>query len=181
MTHRTKCHKLDVDLLDVVERNWTPRTAEYIQRLANEDAANERDTDQRRGGEEHPEPDRPGSDGGIVANNETDERRGRSAAGDGEAAPNAEDVDGGSAVTDADLARTSMTLKDDDGKTLVGRKVEKVAVNLRLDKPLVEIVDTQCRQMGMKKTDWIRMALWQFAQHNNVATKAAQRIEGEPT
>jgi|TARA_E500000331_G_C17165518_1_gene673639 hypothetical protein len=85
------------------------------------------------------------------------------------------------AVTDADLARTSMTLKDDDGKTLVGRKVEKVAVNLRLDKPLVEIVDTQCRQMGMKKTDWIRMALWQFAQHNNVATKAAQRIEGEPT
>ena len=85
------------------------------------------------------------------------------------------------ALTDADLARTSMTLKDDDGKTLVGRKVEKVAVNLRLDKPLVEIVDTQCRQMGMKKTDWIRMALWQFAQHNNVATKAAQRIEGEPT
>ena len=86
------------------------------------------------------------------------------------------------AVTDADLARTSLTLKDDDGNTLVGRKVEKVAVNLRLDKPLAEIVDAQCRQMGMKKTDWIRMALWQFAQHNNVATKAAAAsIEGETT
>jgi|TARA_R110000751_G_scaffold125144_1_gene226641 hypothetical protein len=86
------------------------------------------------------------------------------------------------AVTDADLARTSLTLKDDDGNTLVGRKVEKVAVNLRLDKPLAEIVDAQCRQMGMKKTDWIRMALWQFAQHNNVATKAAATsIEGETT
>ena len=85
------------------------------------------------------------------------------------------------AVTDADLARTSLTLKDDDGNMIVGRKVEKVAVNMRLDKPLIEIVDTQCRQMGMKKTDWIRIALWQFAERNNIATKAAQRTEGEAT
>lgn len=84
-------------------------------------------------------------------------------------------------VTDADLARTSLTLKDDDGNMIVGRKVEKIAVNLRLDKPLIDIVDTQCRQMGMKKTDWIRMALWHFAERNNIATKAAQRTEGEAT
>ena len=74
------------------------------------------------------------------------------------------------AVTDADLARTSLTLKDDDGNMIVGRKVEKVAVNMRLDK-----------QLGMKKTDWIRMALWHFAERNNVATKAAQRTESEAT
>lgn len=82
-------------------------------------------------------------------------------------------------VTDADLARTSLTVRDNEGNKVIGRKVAKVAVNLRLDKPLIEIVDTQCKQMGMKKTDWIRMALWQFVQHNNITMKAQQRIEGE--
>ena len=84
-------------------------------------------------------------------------------------------------VTDADLARTSLTVHDNEGNKVIGRKVAKVAVNLRLDKPLIDIVDTQCRQMGMKKTDWIRVALWQFAERNNIATKAQQRIEGEAT
>ena len=84
-------------------------------------------------------------------------------------------------VTDADLARTSLTVRDNEGNKVIGRKVAKVAVNLRLDKPLIDIVDTQCKQMGMKKTDWIRVALWQFAERNNIATNAQQRIEGEAT
>ena len=70
-----------------------------------------------------------------------------------------------------------MTLYADDGLQVVGRNVEKQAVNFRLEKPLLEMIDTQAEQTGIKKADLVRLALWEFVKSNNIANKA----KGEAT
>jgi hypothetical protein len=73
-----------------------------------------------------------------------------------------------------------MTLYADDGVQIVGRNVEKQAVNFRLEKPLLELIATQAEYLDVKKADLVRLALWQFVQRNNIANKAS-KVEGEAT
>ena len=81
-------------------------------------------------------------------------------------------------VDSLDKSGGDMTLYADDGVRVVGRNVEKQAVNFRLEKPLLDLIDTQAEYLGVKKADLVRLALWQLVQRNNIANQAS-KVEGE--
>jgi predicted ATPase len=48
---------------------------------------------------------------------------------------------------------------DTDGNQLFGRGVEKVSLNLRLDKPMADLLKSHCDKMGMTKTAAVRQMI----------------------
>jgi len=51
------------------------------------------------------------------------------------------------------------TAFDKDGNQLFGRGVEKVILNLRLDKPMADLLKSHCDKMGMTKTAAVRQMI----------------------
>ena len=72
---------------------------------------------------------------------------------------------------------------DKDGNQLFGRGVEKVSLNLRLDKPMADLLDAYCDKTGMSKAAAVRQMILVQVQGANLAEQAtaATSIEGETT
>ena len=72
---------------------------------------------------------------------------------------------------------------DKDGNQLFGRGVEKVSMNLRLDKPMADLLDAYCDKTGMSKAAAVRQMILVQVQGANLAEQAAAAasIEGETT
>ena len=73
---------------------------------------------------------------------------------------------------------------DKDGNQLYGRGVEKVSLNLRLDKPMADLLDAYCDKTGMSKAAAVRQMILVQVQGANLAEQAAAAaasIEGETT
>ena len=72
---------------------------------------------------------------------------------------------------------------DKDGNQLFGRGVEKVSLNLRLDKPMADLLDAYCDKTGMSKAAAVRQMILVQVQGANLAEQAAAAasIEGETT
>jgi len=68
---------------------------------------------------------------------------------------------------------------DTDGTQLFGRGVEKVSLNVRMDKPLVAVLDEYCEATGMTKTDVLRTVIFTHLHGANLARRA--EAEGEAT
>ena len=66
---------------------------------------------------------------------------------------------------------------DKDGNQLFGRGVEKTNLNVRMDKPLVAVLDDYCEATGMTKTDVLRQIIFTHLYSANLARQA----EGEAT
>tara|TARA_R110001583_G_scaffold45073_1_gene142377 strand:+ start:346 stop:669 length:324 start_codon:yes stop_codon:yes gene_type:complete len=65
----------------------------------------------------------------------------------------------------AEKGKLPNTAFDKDGNQLFGRGVEKVILNLRLDKPMADLLKNHCDKTGMTKTMAVRqMILVQVAQ-----------------
>ena len=75
------------------------------------------------------------------------------------------------------------TAFDKDGNQLYGRGVEKVSLNLRLDKPMADLLDAYCDKTGMTKAAAVRQMILVQIQGANLAEQAAAAasIEGETT
>ena len=75
------------------------------------------------------------------------------------------------------------TAFDKDGNQLYGRGVEKVSLNLRLDKPMADLLDAYCDKTGMTKAAAVRQMILVQIQGANLAEQAtaAASIEGETT
>jgi len=81
---------------------------------------------------------------------------------------------------------------DKDGTQLFGRGVEKVSLNVRMDKPLVDVLDKYCEESGMTKTDVLRQVIFTHLHGANLIRQAereaaaegeanqAPAVEGEP-
>ena len=48
---------------------------------------------------------------------------------------------------------------DKDGNQLYGRGVEKISLNLRLDKPMADLLENHCEKMGMTKAAAVRQMI----------------------
>ena len=72
---------------------------------------------------------------------------------------------------------------DKDGNQLYGRGVEKVSLNLRLDKPMADLLDAYCDKTGMTKAAAVRQMILVQGQGATLAEQAAAAasIQGEPT
>ena len=72
---------------------------------------------------------------------------------------------------------------DKNGNQLFGRGVEKVSLNLRLDKPMADLLDAYCDKTGMSKAAAVRQMILVQVQGANLAEQAAAAasIEGETT
>ena len=72
---------------------------------------------------------------------------------------------------------------DKDGNQLYGRGVEKVSLNLRLDKPMADLLDAYCDKTGMTKAAAVRQMILVQIQGANLAEQAtaAASIQGEAT
>ena len=66
---------------------------------------------------------------------------------------------------------------DKDGNQLFGRGVEKTNLNVRMDKPLIAVLDEYCEATGMTKTDVLRQVIFTHLYGANLARQA----EGEAT
>jgi len=75
------------------------------------------------------------------------------------------------------------TAFDKDGNQLYGRGVEKVSLNLRLDKPMADLLDAYCDKTGMTKAAAVRQMILVQIQGANLTEQAAAAasIEGETT
>ena len=75
------------------------------------------------------------------------------------------------------------TAFDKDGNQLYGRGVEKVSLNLRLDKPMADLLDAYCDKTGMTKAAAVRQMILVQIQGANLTEQAtaATSIEGETT
>jgi hypothetical protein len=69
---------------------------------------------------------------------------------------------------------------DKDGNQLFGRGVEKVNLNVRMDKPLIEVLNSYCEATGLTKTDVLRQIIFTHLYSANLA-RQADLAEGEPT
>jgi hypothetical protein len=69
---------------------------------------------------------------------------------------------------------------DKDGNQLFGRGVEKVNLNVRMDKPLIEVLNSYCEATGLTKTDVLRQIIFTHLYSANLA-RQADVAEGEPT
>jgi len=61
---------------------------------------------------------------------------------------------------------------DKDGNQLYGRGVEKVSLNLRLDKPMADLLDAYCDKTGMSKAAAVRQMILVQVQGANLAEQA---------
>jgi hypothetical protein len=64
------------------------------------------------------------------------------------------------------------TAFDKDGNQLFGRGVEKVSLNLRLDKPMADLLKNHCDKTGMTKTMAVRQMILVQVQGANLAEQA---------
>ena len=72
---------------------------------------------------------------------------------------------------------------DKNGNQLYGRGVEKVSLNLRLDKPMADLLDAYCDKTGMTKAAAVRQMILVQIQGANLTEQAtaAAMVQGEPT
>ena len=61
---------------------------------------------------------------------------------------------------------------DKNGSQLFGRGVEKVSLNLRLDKPMADLLDAYCDKTGMSKAAAVRQMILVQVQGANLAEQA---------
>jgi hypothetical protein len=65
---------------------------------------------------------------------------------------------------------------DKDGKQLFGRGVEKSNLNVRMDKPLVAVLEEYCDTVGMTKTDVLRQVIFTHLYSANIARQKEKRL-----